>query len=230
MDTNPNRLSYHERILLNLLKKHGITSANQNSHDFREFLSGEIREFFHRLTHDGLMKLFHALYRKGHLIKDNHGWYRLRQEEEYTEIAILGKITAGHLTEAVDDPLGIVQFFGTIPQAHQLFAFQVEGDSMIGDEIFDGDCVLLRNVEIMNGQIGAVIVDGETTLKRIYKDHGMLRLVPSNPSYSPIHILPGDVSSCRILGRLDAVISQETGEVHWITANTAVSELTIHLN
>lgn len=230
MNTNHNHLSYHERILLNLLKKHGVSGSVSDSSDLRDLLSNEIKEFFHRLTHEGLMKLFHALYRKGHLIKDNHGWYRLRNEEEYTEIAILGKITAGHLTEAIGDPLGFVQFYGTIPQAQQLYAFQVMGDSMIGDDIYDGDCVLLRNVEILNGQIGAVIVNGETTLKRIYKENGMLRLVPSNPSYAPVHLFPGDLSSCRILGRLEAIISQETGEVHWISANTAVSELIIHLN
>ena len=156
-----------------------VLPVQASTHRISEIsFQGEIKEFFHRLTHDGLMKLFQALYRKGHLIKDNHGWYRLRQEEEYTEIAILGKITAGHLSEAVGDPLGFVQFFGMIPQAHQLFAFQVVGDSMIGDDIHDGDCVLLRNVEIMNGQIGAVIVDGETTLKRIYKDHGCLDWCP----------------------------------------------------
>ena len=230
MKYDHHRLSYHERVLLNLLKKNKIDSSFQHSTDIFDLIYAEIKEFFQKFTDEALSKIVEALHRKGYLIKDHEGRFRLRQDNEFTQIAILGKITAGHLQEAVSDPLGYVRFFGCVPQPQQLFAFQVTGDSMIGDNILDGDCVLLRNVEIRNGQIGAVIVNGETTLKRIYKENGLLRLVPSNPSYDPIHILPEDISSCRILGRLDAVISNRTGEVSWVNANTDVSELTIYLN
>ena len=230
MKNDHNRLSYHERVLLNLLKENKIDASFHHSSDIFDVLYGEIKDFFQKITDEALSKIVDALHRKGYLIKDQEGRFRLRQENEYTQIAILGTITAGHLQEAVHDPLGYVRFFGSVPQPHQLFAFQVSGDSMIGDHIEHGDCVLLRNVEIRNGQIGAVVVDGETTLKRIYKENGLLRLVPSNPSYEPIHILPEEISSCRILGRLDAVISNATGEVNWVNANTDVSDLTIYLN
>ena len=224
------RLSHHERILLNLLKKNNSDASFQHSSDLFDVIYAEIKEFFQKITDDTLSKIVDALHRKGYLIKDHEGRFRLRQDNEFTQIAILGKITAGHLEEAINDPLGYVRFFGTVPQPQQLFAFQVTGDSMIGDNIEDGDCVLLRNVEIHNGQIGAVIVNGETTLKRIYKENGLLRLVPSNPSYEPIHIFPEEISSCRILGRLDAVISNRTGEVTWVKSNSDVSEITIYLN
>lgn len=230
MKNDQNKLSYHERLLLDVLKENKIDASFHHSTDLFDSIYGEIKEFFQKITDDTLGKLIDALHRKGYLIKDHLGRFRLRQDSEFTQIAILGKITAGHLQEAISDPLGYVRFFGSVPQPQQLFAFQVTGDSMIGDNIEDGDCVLLRNVEIRNGQIGAVIVNGETTLKRIYKEHGLLRLVPSNPNYDPIHILPEDISSCRILGRLDAVISNRTGEVRWVNPNTDVTELTIFLN
>lgn len=230
MKNDHSSLSYHERVLLNLLKENQIDSSFQHTSDLFDIVYSEIKEFFQKITDETLSKIVDALHRKGYLIKDHQGRIRLRQDDEFTQIAILGKITAGHLQEAISDPLGYVRFFGTVPQPHQVFAFQVSGDSMIGDNIEDGDCVLLRNVELRNGQIGAVIVNGETTLKRIYKENGLLRLVPSNPSYEPIHILPEDISSCRILGRLDAVISNKTGEVTWVNSNTDISELTIYLN
>ena len=198
--------------------------------DLRDAISNDIRDFFGRLTGEGIHKLFEALYKKGHLLKDNEGWYKLRDEQAFTQIAIVGKITAGHLREAVSDPLGYVQFNGSLQLPEQLFAFQVEGDSMIGDHIEDGDCVLLRNTDVLDGQIGAVIVNGETTLKRIYRDSGMLRLVPSNPRYDTIHIFASDMDYCRILGRLEATISYQSGEVTWFAQRNAVTELTLYMN
>jgi repressor LexA len=58
---------------------------------------------------------------------------------------------------------------------------------MIDAEIYDGDIVFLkRTPDVENGQIGAVLVDDEATLKRIYKTTDALVLQPCNSSYAPI--------------------------------------------
>lgn len=230
MEFKSNRLSEHERTLLHILKEHGIQAAFPHTFDLWDSFSKDIRDFFDRLTQEGLNRILDTLSQKGYLIRDNEGWYKLRGESGVTEVAIVGRITAGHLREAISDPIGTVRFSGTLYQPEQLFAFQVDGDSMAGDHIEHGDCVMLRQVEVHNGQIGAVVVDGETTLKRIYKEAYGLRLEPSNPVYTPIFIPSDRMIDCTILGRLEAIISHRSGDVTWFNTRSSTTELTMYLN
>ena len=69
------------------------------------------------------------------------------------------------------------------------FCLLARGDSMIGARIYDGDAVFIRSQPMVeNGEIAAVIIDDEATLKRVYYDreHARLQLVPENPAYSPL--------------------------------------------
>jgi repressor LexA len=68
------------------------------------------------------------------------------------------------------------------------FALRCVGDSMINARIFDGDIVYIKKQSIVsNGQIAAVIIDGEATLKRVYYQTGVsLTLVAENPKYPPL--------------------------------------------
>ena len=226
-----NNLSSNERSLLKLLQEHGLRfSSEMESQDIRDSFSKEIKDFFQRLTADGLAKLIDVLHQKGHVMKDNQGWIKLVTQKDYTDVPIVGSITAGVLEEAIHDELGFVRFAGQLQQIHQLFAFRVDGDSMIGDDIYDGDCVLLRNVEVRDGQIGAVMVNGETTLKRIYRDAGVLRLVPSNPAYETIHIPASEADTFRILGRLEAVINHCDGDVRWYSTRQSITDINLFLN
>ncbi len=224
-------LTPNEKSLLKLLQEHGLRfSSEKDEQDIRDSLSKEIMDVFHRFKAESLTKLFETLYQKGHVLKDNQGWFKLVTQKDYTDVAIVGSITAGHLQEAIHDELGFVRFAGKLSNIHQLYAFSVEGDSMIGDKIYDGDCVLLRNVEVRDGQIGAVIVDGETTLKRIYRDSGFLRLVPSNPIYDTVHIPLSEARDFRILGRLEAVINHCDGDVRWYSSRQSITEINLFLN
>lgn len=231
MENQHSNLTPNEKSLLKLLQEHGLRfSSDVDGHDIRDSFSRELKDFFHRVTSDGLSKLFDALHQKGHVLRDNQGWYKLVSQKEFTDVAIVGSITAGHLQEAIHDELGFVRFAGTLSNVHQLYAFRVDGDSMIGDEIYDGDCVLLRNVEVRDGQIGAVMVNGETTLKRIYRDSGFLRLVPSNERYDTVHIPLSESDSFRILGRLEAVINHSDGDVRWYSSRQSITEINLFLN
>ena len=78
------------------------------------------------------------------------------------------------------------------------------GDSMIGARIYDGDAVFIRNQPMVeNGEIAAVIIDDEATLKRVYYDreHARLQLVPENPAYSPLVYVGEELDNIRILGK-----------------------------
>ncbi len=73
------------------------------------------------------------------------------------------------------------------------FYFSVEGDSMSGAGILDGDKVLVdRAVEPQHGHIVVAVVNSEYTLKRLYRQRGVLELRAENPSYSPIRFKEGE--------------------------------------
>ncbi len=66
------------------------------------------------------------------------------------------------------------------------FCLKVRGDSMIDARILDGDIVFIRQQPIVeNGEIAAVLIDDEVTLKRFYKNNGGVILKPENSKYQP---------------------------------------------
>ena len=109
-------------------------------------------------------------------------------------IPLVGIVAAGHPIEAVEnaDLLSLESYFGIDDET---FALEVRGDSMIGDDIRDGDYVICRRTTLANnGQLVIAAVDGENvTLKRFYKEQTRVRLQPANNDYDPIYS-----DNCRI--------------------------------
>lgn len=124
---------------------------------------------------------------------------------EMRKIPLLGSIACGapilaedHIEEYIDIPKHIPADFALI----------CKGDSMINARIFDGDTVYIRQQEeVENGQIAAVLIDTEATLKRVqlYEDH--ISLEPENPQYRPIVLWGEDMNTVRILGKAVAFTS-----------------------
>lgn len=84
------------------------------------------------------------------------------------------------------------------------FCLRAVGDSMIGARIYDGDTVFLRSQDtVENGEIAAVIIDGEATLKRVYyyPEKEKLVLSPENPRYEPFVFVGEELDTIRILGK-----------------------------
>ena len=82
------------------------------------------------------------------------------------------------------------------------FALRVHGDSMVGARIRNGDIVFIRRQDdVDDGQIAAVIVDDEATLKRVYHIKNGLQLLSENPDYPPMVFTLAEHASIRILGR-----------------------------
>ena len=110
-------------------------------------------------------------------------------------IPLLGTIAAGAPIEAIEntEQISLQSEFGS----QDTFALKVQGDSMLGDGIFDGDHVVCKKTQtVQNGKIVAAIVDGDSaTVKRFYKEAGRIRLEPSNPKYEPIY-----TQNCTIAG------------------------------
>ena len=91
----------------------------------------------------------------------------------------------------------------------ELFALEVQGDSMIDAMIHDGDIVIMKSAqEAKNGEMVAVWLDknDETTLKYFYRENNRVRLQPANPNMLPIYI--DDPRQLRIMGKVVMVIRQ----------------------
>lgn len=84
------------------------------------------------------------------------------------------------------------------------FCLVAKGDSMINARIYNGDIVFIREMPMVNnGEIAAVIIDDEATLKRVYyyPEKNKLVLNPENPSYEPLVYIGEELNEIRILGK-----------------------------
>lgn len=116
--------------------------------------------------------------------------------ESSAGVALLGRIAAGAPIEAIENTerLSMASAFGS---DEDTFALKVQGDSMIGDGIHDGDYVICKKAQdAADGKIVAAIVDSDSaTVKRFFKESNGIRLEPSNPAYKPIY-----TQNCTITG------------------------------
>lgn len=172
-----------------------------------------VDEFSYRSPNSVTQNL-QALHKKGFLVKDDDG-YQISSMMMHggqlrpAGIPITGIITAGVLQEAVEANLGTITLETLFPSLDRMFAIRVSGQSMIGEDINDGDYVLLIDDDIPNGGIGAVMYNGETSLKRIYQEASGLRLEPANDEYPDVHIKPDVFEEVRILGRYVGHVNKE---------------------
>ena len=84
---------------------------------------------------------------------------------------------------------------------HADFALRCEGDSMINARIFDGDIVFIRQQETVDdGQIAAVLIENEATLKRVHFFADHIVLAPENPTFRPLVYWGADMEAVHILG------------------------------
>ena len=91
------------------------------------------------------------------------------------------------------------------------FCLRCQGDSMINARINDGDIVFIKSCpEVENGQIAAVSIDNEVTLKRVYyyPEKNKLVLNPENPAYEPFVYMNEELNDIRILGRAVVFLSR----------------------
>lgn len=88
------------------------------------------------------------------------------------------------------------------------FCLRAKGDSMIGARIYDGDIVFIRKQEMVDdGEIAAVLIDDEATLKRVYYDqeNNVIQLFAENPQYKTMRFAGEELNRIRILGKAVAL-------------------------
>jgi repressor LexA len=101
-------------------------------------------------------------------------------------VPVIGRVQAGALSTAVEEPLGYVVIEGK-GRTEDLFALKVRGPSMQGAGILHGDLVIVRRQPTaQNGDIVVALVDDEATIKTFHQRHGRIELHPANPDFDVI--------------------------------------------
>lgn len=134
-------------------------------------------------------RLVNALVDEGYLIRERSSWrgLRLAGEEASPTLPLVGRIAAGQPIEAIpgEDTLNLADFL----LGPDRYALRVQGDSMVGAGILDGDTVVVKQADTArDGEIVVALIDGEeATLKRLKRlGNGNIELVAENPAIEPM--------------------------------------------
>ena len=179
-----------------LSQRSGVPKGTLN-----KLLNGETRN----PTGSTLKKIADALNCPVELLypRDGQAAHGLRNSEDVLSIhrraiPLLGEIAAGVPIYA-DEQFEVTSCDESL---HCDFALRVRGDSMTGARIHDGDIVFIRRQEdVDDGEIAAVLLNDEATLKRVYHIRNGLQLLPMNPKYAPMVFTLDECDSIRILGK-----------------------------
>jgi len=116
-------------------------------------------------------------------------------------VPLIGTIACGSPALALENPEDKIQMPGFV---HADFALRCKGDSMITARIFDGDIVYIKQQPVVdNGEIAAVLIGDETTLKKVYYTPGSDRIVlqACNPMYPDMVYSGEQLNEIEILGK-----------------------------
>ncbi len=120
---------------------------------------------------------------------------------ETKKFPLLGNIACGEPIFADEEKELYVEAGANI---HADFCLRAKGDSMIGARIYDGDLVFIRKQPMVeDGEIAAVLIEDEATLKRVYydRDGNVLQLYAENPKYKTMRFAGEELNHIRILGK-----------------------------
>jgi repressor LexA len=167
----------------------------------------EIGAHFDISSPNGVMCHLKALEKKGLIVREPNMSRAIMLTTEHASnrgLPLVGQIAAGVMHEAVEQKERID--FGDMFSDDSMFVLKVKGDSMIEDQIADGDFVIVKRQH--TAQRGQTVVamtsdDSEATLKRWYPEGKRIRLQPANSSMKPIY-----VTDARVLGVVVGVVRQ----------------------
>ena len=115
----------------------------------------------------------------------------LLEQHINNRLPLLGLIAAGHPLEVFEDN----EYMDVPPQyiKPENYVLKVNGNSMIDDQIRDGDYIIVKRVETANeGDTVVALVNNEATLKRYYLSDKGVELHPQNPDFDIIHVKSED--------------------------------------
>ncbi|MBI4578777.1 MAG: transcriptional repressor LexA [Planctomycetes bacterium] len=172
------------RLIRDYQRKHGYSPTMQELADVLNVTKVTVFEHVTGLEKKGLLR------RSKHRARSLELTPRVEfPDESEGVLPLVGHIAAGAPIEAIENP-EIIDLESMFRSSAGVFALRVRGDSMIEEQIRDGDLVVAERRETArDGEtVVALLDDGEATLKKFYRDGNRVRLQPANPAYSPIYV------------------------------------------
>jgi repressor LexA len=128
-------------------------------------------------------------------------------QQQENSIPLLGSIAAGVPIWAEQNFKGYLPIPPVLFGGGEVFALRVLGDSMTGAGIRNGDIAVIQRTDcVENGEIAAVLIEHEATLKRVYLSSKSLVLKSENPAFKDLKYAVGNSDVIRILGRYQGII------------------------
>ncbi len=149
---------------------------------FKMSSSASVHSILSALEREGLIKRIPNVSRGIELVKQESA-------SDDSEVPLLGLVAAGH-------PIEAILTHDTVSAPHNMtgrgrtFALRVRGDSMIEENIQDGDIIIVASqTTAENGQMVVALIDRNyATVKKFYREPDFIRLEPANPQFKPIFI------------------------------------------
>ncbi len=150
---------------------------------FKMSSSASVHSILSALEHEGLIKRIPHVSRGIEIIRQE------RSGGDEFELPLLGLVAAGQPIEAVLSHQTVAVPRDMVGRG-RMFALQVRGDSMIDENIQDGDVIIIASQQTAeNGQVVVALIDGSyATVKKFYREPDFIRLEPANPQFKPIFI------------------------------------------
>jgi len=192
-------LTERQRDILNFIrdfqKDRGIAPTHREICDHFGFSSyGTVYKHLSLLEKKGLIRRDWNQKRGVELVEKPEASRESAPSSNVRELPLFGYIAAGRPLEVdiSDETIAVPQHLTTRGENYVL---KVRGDSMVEDGIFDGDLVIIvRRLEALNGEMVVANVNGEVTLKRLYREGERVRLQPANSMMHPIYAYARDVA------------------------------------
>ena len=125
-----------------------------------------------------------ALERKGYVERlpgEKRGLALTREYEATLGLPLIGEVAAGTPILAEQNISDYLQLEDLFPRDGRHFCLRIRGDSMVGEGILDGDCVVVRRKPTFeNDEVGVAVIGEECTVKRLRREGRTVRLIPAN--------------------------------------------------
>jgi len=163
---------------------HEAPTIAEIGRQFQMRSSASVHAVLTALEREGLIKRIPNVSRGIQIVQKEGGG-----GDDDNEIPLLGTVAAGQPIEAIlsHDTISVPKDF----QGHgRTFALRVRGESMIDENIQDGDIIIVSSQKTAeNGQVVVALIDGNfATVKKFYREPEFIRLEPANPQFKPIFI------------------------------------------
>lgn len=196
----PTRLTAKQQMVFDFIRQHILENGYPPT--VREIAAGL------KLSGPNSAKKFLDILQRKGVIRRRPGISRgieLRDDPRRTAVRlvpIVGTIRAGEPLPAVENIEGTIAVDVSFARSDGMFFLRVQGDSMIDAHIQDGDFALIRpQNRVEQGEIAAVLVGEEATIKYVFRERNALRLQPANAAMEPI-LVPAGSRDVRIIGKL----------------------------